>query len=197
MRRGAGIQLHSPNTNTTRWTWWQHNEAPVLCLCQTPQWFQCLSPFIPNSGKSIWGSSGILKGECWGASCCCRCSASRPLSLGRLNIPFSVLPTALKGWFIPSLTFKISLTSDSCHDKVRKIIAERRQWVIKFCLFTCLSSLMISSLLISAPSPPNWPALSPSVSTSPTAEELASSCPGIPPGCFRTPPPSNDSNYHQ
>lgn len=117
-----------------------------------------------------------------------------------LPVPFpvSMSPMYLNGWLNPSLNFQRRVTSEACQATVSTIITERSQWVIVFCLFTLLSSLIISSLSISSEPPSSPSALSPPLSLfgfdwSPSAEEVNS--PGFvkASGFWSRSLPSNDS----
>lgn len=140
---------------------------------KSKQFAQCRSPVRPISGNSTWGSSGMLRQGRGGTSFLCS-SESLPVPF-----PVSMSPMHLNGWLNPSLNFQRRVTSEACQATVSTIMTERSQWVMVFCLFTLLSSLIISSLSISSEPPSSPSAWSPPLSLfgfdwSPSAEEVTS-----------------------
>lgn len=96
-----------------------------------------LDPRCGNSGS--WREGGEAEASTRWLQCCC-VGLARPLSSVT-----SQLPTDLKGWVRPFLTWRRSDASETCQNKVTTIITERRPWVMVFCFFIALSSFTNSS----------------------------------------------------
>ncbi|KVH97837.1 hypothetical protein Ccrd_000035, partial [Cynara cardunculus var. scolymus] len=128
-----------------------HIERPCLlfqdlkgCFCIA--WAKELPTPLPASG-----SSGILR-SCIGEDSMrslvidvTEDSSSLPFGLRGFSIPLNTPLMDRNGWLTLSLSVNMMETSDICQAMVTIIMTERRQCVIKFCLFTYLSSFAIFS----------------------------------------------------
>lgn len=94
-------------------------------------YYWILWSFKWKSGRFTWGKAG----NSVASILCC---------IAEVVFLFRILARDLNGLLSPSLSFKIKDTSETCQATVRTTMAETRQWVMKFCLFTSFISFTIS-----------------------------------------------------